>query len=185
MPSPEVATPQVPLVVDLDGTLIKTDLMWESIFPLLRQNPLSLFQMLLWWTQGRAHLKGKLVKRVKIDPASLPYNEPFLGWLREQKAAGRKIILATASDLQMALPVTVHVGIFDEVLASDGKTNLRSENKLKVLVEKFGEKEFDYAGNSSADFAVWRGARQAIVVNASRRVREKAAAIATVSKTFD
>ena len=69
----------------------------------------------------------------------------------------------------MALPVANYVGIFDEVLASDGKTNLRSANKLKTLIEKFGERGFDYAGNSSADLAVWRGAREAIVVNASQR----------------
>src|ERR1019366_3537417 len=131
---------QVPLIVDLDGTLIKTDLMWESLACLLRQNPFALFAILLWWTNGRAFLKQQLARRVKIDPAALPYNEKFVMWLREQKSAGRKIVLATASDLQMAKPVANHAGIFDEVLASDGKTNLRSESKLKTLVVKFGER---------------------------------------------
>ena len=111
----------------------------------------------------------------QIDPATLPYHEPFLKFLREQKSAGRKIILATASDLQMAKPVADYVGLFDEVLGSDGKTNLRSGNKLKALVAKFGERGFDYAGNSSADLAVWRGAREAIVVNASRALVNQAA----------
>ena len=133
---------QVPLVVDLDGTLIKTDLLWESLARLLRRNPLWLFPVLFWWTRGRALLKHKLAAHVKIDPATLPYNEPFLKFLREQKAAGRKIILATASDLQMAKPVADFTGLFDEVLGSDGKTNLRSENKLKALVGEIRRTRF-------------------------------------------
>jgi apolipoprotein N-acyltransferase len=174
----------VPLVVDLDGTLIRTDLMWESVSRRLRRNPPAIFQMLWWWTRGRARLKHELAERVQIDPAALPYHEEFLAWLREEKKSGRKIILATASDLKMAQPVADYVGLFDEVLASDGKTNLRSGNKLRALTEKFGERGFDYAGNSSADFAVWRGAHEAVVVNASRRVRRGAARCAKVGATF-
>ena len=105
---------QVPLVVDLDGTLIRTDMMWESLSRLLRRNPLAIFQILFWWTCGRARLKQKLAARVQVDPATLPYHETFLTYLREQKTAGRKLILATPSDLQMALPVAKHVGLFDE-----------------------------------------------------------------------
>ncbi len=176
--------PNVPLVVDLDGTLIRTDLMWESLSRLLRRNPFALFQILSWWIRGRARLKQRLAERVQIDPASLPYHEEFLAWLRTEKGSGRKIILATASDRKLAQPVAAYVGVFDEVLASDGKTNLRSENKLRALAEKFGERGFDYAGNSSADYAVWRGAREAVVVNASRRVRRKAAHCAKVGATF-
>ena len=84
----------------------------------------------------------------------------------------------------MAQPVADHFGLFDEVLASDGKTNLRSQNKLRALVEKFGERGFDYAGNSTADFAVWRGARQAIVVNASRHVLHEAARCTALGPVF-
>src|SRR5258708_4624588 len=84
--SPEAPPNQpIPLVVDLDGTLIRTDLLWESLARLLRRNPFFIFQILFWWTRGRACLKKKLAARVKIDPTTLPYNEKFLGWLREQK----------------------------------------------------------------------------------------------------
>ena len=186
MPS-SIATPnanEVPLCVDLDGTLIKTDLLWESLARLLRRNPFQLLPVLFWWMRGRAFLKRQLVRRVTIDPAALPYHEPFLAFLREQKKTGRKLVLVTASDRDMALPVANHVGLFDEVLGSDGKTNLRSGNKLKVLVAKFGERGFDYAGNSSADFAVWRGAREAIVVNASAAVLKRAAECAKPGPTF-
>jgi apolipoprotein N-acyltransferase len=170
--------------VDLDGTLIKTDLLWESLARLLRRNPFWLFPVLLWWTRGRAFLKKQLAARVQIDPATLPYNESFLKFLREQRSAGRKLILATASDLQMAKPVAEHTGLFDEVMGSDGRTNLRSGNKLAALVKKFGERGFDYAGNSTADLAVWRGAREAIVVNASRALVNEAANCTKPGPTF-
>ncbi|HXR48155.1 MAG TPA: apolipoprotein N-acyltransferase [Candidatus Limnocylindrales bacterium] len=184
-PSPDAPREsQVPLCVDLDGTLIKTDLLWESLARLLRRNPLQVFPALFWWTRGRAFLKQQLARRVALDPAILPYNESFLAFLREQKSAGRKLVLVTASDRNMALPVASHVGLFDEVLASDGRINLRGKNKLGTLVEKFGEHGFDYAGNSSADLAVWRGARLAIVVNAGPSLVKRAAGCARSGPVF-
>jgi apolipoprotein N-acyltransferase len=183
-PPPEAPANQVPLCVDLDGTLIKTDLLWESLARLLRRNPFQLLPVLFWWTRGRANLKRQLVRRVTVDPAALPYHGPFLAWLREQKAAGRKLVLVTASDHDMALPVANHLGLFDEVLGSDGKTNLRGANKLKVLIAKFGERGFDYAGNSSVDFTVWRGAREAVVVNASAAVLKGALECTRLGPTF-
>ena len=174
----------VPLVVDLDGTLIRSDLMWESLARLLRRNPFAIFQILFWWSRGRARLKQKLAARVTVDPATLTLNEKFLAWLRAEKQSGRKLILATASDLKMAQPIAARVGLFEEVLASDGKINLRSENKLRALTQKFGERGFDYAGNSAADFAVWRGAREAVVVNASPAVLREAANCTALGPTF-
>jgi apolipoprotein N-acyltransferase len=174
----------VPLVVDLDGTLIRTDLLWESLARLLRRNPLAIFPVLCWWLRGRALLKQKLAARVQINPAALPYHQKFLAWLREEKKSGRKIILATASDGHMAQPVADHLGLFDEVLASDGRTNLRAQAKRRVLTEKFGERGFDYAGNSRDDLIVWRGARAAIVVNARRRVQREAAQCARPGPVF-
>jgi 4-hydroxybenzoate polyprenyltransferase/phosphoserine phosphatase len=176
---------QIPLVVDLDGTLIKTDLLWESLAQWLRKNPFGIFIALLWWTRGRAFLKQRLGERVRINPATLPVNEKFLVWLREQKSSGRKTVLATASDFQMAKRVADHFGIFDDVLASDGQTNLRGANKLKTLIGKFGERGFDYAGNSPVDLAVWRGAREAIVVNAGRSLEKRAAQCTKVEKYFE
>src|SRR5260221_12240571 len=95
--SPLPSENQIPLVVDLDGTLIKTDLLWEYLARLLRRNPFSIFQILFWWTRGRAFLKKKLATRIKIEPSALSYNEKFLTWLREQKSTGRQIVVATAS----------------------------------------------------------------------------------------
>jgi 4-hydroxybenzoate polyprenyltransferase len=185
MPSPDAPSEnQVPLVVDMDGTLIKTDMLWEGYVRLLKKNPLHVFLAMIWLFRGRAFLKRQLAARVFIDPASLPYNEPFLGWLAGEKSAGRKIILATASDLQMAKAVAGHAGVFDEVLGSDGRQNLRGGNKLEALVKKFGARGFDYAGNSGPDLAVWRAARGAVVVNACRSLENKAARCAKVVKVF-
>ncbi len=185
-PTPNPPPPGLPpLIVDLDGTLIKTDLLWESLARLLRRNPFQLFPVLFWWTtRGRAFLKRQLAARVAVDPATLPFHQPFLAFLREQKKAGRKLVLATASDREMALPVASHVGLFDEVLGSDGRTNLRGANKLKVLTEKFGERGFDYAGNSAPDLDVWRGAREAIVVNASRALVKQAGQVTRLGPAF-
>jgi apolipoprotein N-acyltransferase len=175
---------QVPLCVDLDGTLIKTDLLWESLARLLRRNPLWIFPVLFWWTRGRAFLKQQLARRVAVDPTTLPYHEPFLAFLREQKRSGRKVVLVTASDRNMVAPVAAYLGLFDEVLGSDGRTNLRGANKLKILAGKFGERGFDYAGNSPVDLAVWRGARLAIVVNARPALVERAAGCARPGPVF-
>lgn len=177
-------TPNVPLVVDLDGTVIRTDLLWELIARLLRRNPFAVFQIAFWWLRGRAWLKHQLAARVQAEPATLPYQRDFVAWLRKEKAAGRKIVLATASDQRMAQPVADHLGVFDEVMGSDGKTNLRAERKRAALVERFGERGFDYAGNSADDLMVWHSARQAIVVNAPPNIVKRAAACAEAGPTF-
>jgi hypothetical protein len=185
-PTPDAPSEnKIPLVVDLDGTLIKTDMLWETFGSLLRKNPLWFFPAVCWWMRGRAFLKQQLAARVAIDPAGLPYHKKLLAFLREQKSAGRTIILATASDIGAAKPVADYVGVFDEVLASDGRSNLRGANKLRALTEKFGERGFDYAGNSTVDLAVWRGAREAIVVNGCASLVKKAAACAKLGKVFE
>lgn len=179
------ATPDpIPLAVDLDGTLIRTDMLWESLKALLKRNPFALIAVLFWWAQGRAHLKQKLACRVQVDPATLPYHEEFLAWLKAEKQAGRKLILATASDQRMAEPVFRHVGIFDELMASDGKINLRGDNKRRALTAKFGERGYDYAGNSSVDLGVWPGARAAIIVNAKPGLESRAAQLTQVARIF-
>ena len=180
----EPAVKQVPLAVDLDGTLIRTDMMFESLARLLKQNPLAMLAVPFWWLRGRAYLKQQLAARVQVDAASLPYHEEFLEWLKAEKRNGRPLILATASDIKMAEPVAQHVGIFDEIIASDGETNLRSTAKLKKLTEKYGERGFDYAGNSSVDLGVWVGSREAIVVNAGESLARRAAQQTKVGQTF-
>lgn len=175
---------QVPLAVDLDGTLIRTDIMWESLVRLLRDNPLGALRILFALRHGRAYFKQQLAAQVTVDPASLPYHNAFLAWLREQKTSGRKLVLATASDIRMAKPIATHIGLFDDVMASNGKTNLRNAAKRHALTARFGERAYDYAGNSPDDLGVWPGTRQAVIVNAPESLARRAAATAHVGPTF-
>jgi 4-hydroxybenzoate polyprenyltransferase len=182
--SPAPLPPAVPLAVDLDGTLIRTDLLWESFVAVLRQRPWVLLRAPCWWARGRACLKQELGRRAALDPALLPVHEDFLAWLRTEKARGRKLILATASDAEFATPVGKHFGLFDEILGSDGRQNLRGANKGRVLAARFGERGFDYAGNSSVDLAVWPFARAAVVVNARPSLPARAEKVAQAGPVF-
>jgi 4-hydroxybenzoate polyprenyltransferase/phosphoserine phosphatase len=182
-PNTSDSTP-VPIAVDLDGTLIRSDMMWESLARLLRQRPWALLAVPFWWMHGRAHLKQELAARVTIDASTLPYHVEFLAWLQSQRQDGRQLVLATASDIRMAEPVARHVGLFDEVLASDGKVNLRDNAKLAALTKKFGERGFDYAGNSPVDLDVWKGSREAVVVNAGENLAKRAQALTRLGPTF-
>jgi 4-hydroxybenzoate polyprenyltransferase len=172
------------VAVDLDGTLTLTDTLHESVVAMVRDNPLSLFALPFWLAQGKAALKAKIADRVDLDVTTLPFNQSLIDWLKVERAAGKKIVLCTATNERIAHAVADHLQLFDEVIASDSATNIKSGNKRKALEERFGENGFDYAGNSSADIEVWAGARQAIVVNASDAVKNKAAQVSTVSKVF-
>ena len=159
-----------PLVVDLDGTLLKTDLLIESILALVKQHPVEALALPLWLLKGKAHFKREIAQRATLDVARLPYRQEFLDYLRAQRARGRSILLATASDAHPARQVAEHLRLFDSVLASDGVVNLSGEAKRERLVAEFGEKGFDYAANGRPDVAVWRSARKAIAVNSPPRV---------------
>ncbi len=161
---PELAASAIPLCVDLDGTLIRSDLLWESLFAFAGHHPEKFALVFVWLLKGKAHLKRKLAESVDLDVDYLPYNTPFVDWLIEQRAAGRRLVLATASDEILARRVAAHLGIFDEVLASDGVLNLKGGNKAKLLHERFGS-AFDYAGNSAADWEIWRECREIIAVD--------------------
>ena len=186
MPPPPATLDRLdlPLCVDLDGTLIKTDLVWESLVRLLKRNPLYLLVIPFWWIRGRAVLKRQLATRVKLDPATLPYNASFLAFLRQASHQGRRLVLVTASDALLAQAVAGYLGLFDEVLASDGKLNLRGRAKSEVLTARFGPRGFDYAGNSTVDIPVWESAAAAVVVDSSPGLEEQAGQHARLGATF-
>lgn len=173
-----------PLIVDLDGTLIHSDMLHETALGLIKTEPFSVFRLPFWLFKGKANLKRHIADRVQFDSAGLPYNLDFVEWLREQHTAGRRLILCTASDQSIAEPIASYLGVFDEVMASDGAINLAGPNKAKALVERFGERGFDYAGNSAADLAVWEHARRAVVVNASSQLENDAEACSEVEQVF-
>lgn len=171
-----------PLVVDLDGTLIHTDMLHETTVRAVRNAPQVLLMLPAWLARGKAHLKQQLAARATVDVSALPFNMPLLEALRQEKARGRTLVLCTASDRSLADQVAAHLGLFDEVMASDGSRNLAGRNKALALSERFGSAGFDYAGNSSADIDVWREAGAAWVVNASDSVAGRARSMVRVDR---
>jgi 4-hydroxybenzoate polyprenyltransferase len=155
---------QRPLCVDLDGTLIKTDILHESILKLIKYHFFQLFMLPIWLFKGKSNLKSRIAERTTILYATLPYRPEILEIIKEARRDGRKIVLATASMRSHAEGVSAHLGVFDHIEASDEQTNLGGAEKARRLVRLFGEKGFDYVGNGTTDLAVWKHAHSAIVV---------------------
>ncbi|MEP7042437.1 MAG: UbiA family prenyltransferase [Dokdonella sp.] len=172
-----------PLCVDLDGTLLRTDLLIESALGLLRTNPLYLVRFLVWLLAGKANLKRQIAARSSLDVASLPYETRVVDWLRGA-LDGQRRVLCSASDQKFVDAVAAHVGGFDEAIGSDGRHNLAGVNKAAALSERYGERNFDYAGNAAADLHVWRRARKAIIVNAPSAVVLRAQRECDVERVF-
>jgi 4-hydroxybenzoate polyprenyltransferase len=167
----------IPLCVDLDGTLVRIDTLYQALFLLLRKSPLSLFQWPKWWARGRAFFKEQVMQRVELDAATLPYQKSFLNELRAQHAAGRDIILTTAANHRVARAVVQHLGIFSEYLASDAEINLSGAKKRDAIRSRFSH--FAYAGDCKKDFPIWAVADEIILVNPSRVAEKKYVAQAT------
>ena len=172
------------IAVDLDGTLTLTDTLHESVLFLARNKPYLLLLLPFWLFQGIANLKQKVAEHSELDVTTLPYNLPLIHWLKEEKLRGKKIVLTTAANERIAKAVLNNFDLFNDFIASDSKTNLKSVCKRNALEEKYGIEGYDYAGNSSDDLDVWAGASNAIVVNASDSVLSKASKIASVTQTF-
>ena len=153
-----------PLVVDLDGSILRSDMLLETLAAALRHAPLAALAVPVWALSGRANLKEQLARRASVAPEWLPYREDVLEWLREERQRGRRIVLATASNERVAQSIAAHLGLFDEVIASTPDRNLKGDAKRQVLVGRYGERGFDYAGDSHADLPVWRSSRRAILL---------------------
>jgi len=173
-----------PLCVDLDGTLLKTDLLVETAFALFRTNPLALFLLPFWLLGGRANLKRQIAQRVLPVVKNLPFRADLLEFLQAEKSKGRRIILVSAADQTLAERVQQHLEIFDEIIGSDGASNLKGRVKAEMLVKRFGSGGFDYIGDSAVDFAVWRVARRALVVTNRARFVRAINLLAPVEKVF-
>lgn len=169
--APEIAAsplrPGVPLCVDLDGTLVKSDTLVDSVLALARQHPAALVKIPGWIGQGKAQFKKHVTSAVTLDVEHLPYNQPLLEWLRIEYGQGRAIYLATAADRALAERVAAFLGIFAGVLASDGATNLAGNNKLAAFRAHFGE-SFCYIGNARPDLEVLSACEAPMVANPHR-----------------
>jgi len=166
----------VPLAVDLDGTLIGSDAMAESLIVLMHKSPLQLLRLPLWLAGGRAQFKSRLARIASPAVATLPYRRPVLELLQEERSKGRELVLATGTNEALASKVAQHVGLFDRTIASDEQVNLTGETKAQRLTEMFGVRGFDYVGNGWDDVPVWSQARKAILVEPGPLLRRRVAA---------
>ena len=166
MPMPS----QTALCVDLDGTLVKSDTLVDSVLALVRQNPRALLHLPRWLAQGKAAFKQHVTAAVTLDVVHLPYNQPLLEFLFHQHAQGRHIYLATAADAALAQRIALHHPIFAGVLASDGAHNLAGPNKLAAFEQRFapgpaGEPTFSYIGNASPDLPILLACAEPMLAN--------------------
>jgi len=161
--APTESARSLPLVVDLDGTLTPADTLMESLIALVKQSPLNLLRVPLRLLNGRARFKDWVAASAGVSAEQLPYREPLLEYLRGEKGKGRRIVLATAAHRSIAEGVSAHLGLFDEVLATEAGRNLKGEAKLEAIRSKLGG-DFVYAGDSAADAPIWKAARAAVLV---------------------
>ncbi len=160
--------------VDLDGTLVATDTLWESLILLAKRRPWDLVKLPIWLFRGRAFFKEAVSRRVALDASSLPYRAELIVLLHEAKKQGREVILATAADRVIAQNVADHLKVFSKVIASTGRENMAGEEKLKAIKSHLDGRPFDYAGDSAVDIPLLEAARQAWLVAPSAKLARRA-----------
>lgn len=173
----------VPLVLDLDGTLVRTDTLQEQAVAFVRRNPFSVFKLFGWVLAGRVVLKERLAAAVPLDPEFLPVNEELVAFAEQEAARGRKVVLATAAHAETARPLLARFPFISALLATEGKVNLKGKAKAEALKAEFPQ-GFDYAGDSRADLAVWKHARNGITVGASASTVRKARKTTNIVQEF-
>jgi phosphoserine phosphatase len=160
------------LFIDLDGTLVRTDMLVESAVSATRRNPLVLVRAPFWLLRGKARLKAELAARARIDVRQLPFNGDVIDLATARAAAGHEVVLATAADRTLAEAIAATLGVFRAVLASDGQRNLLGRRKLEAMCVYAQGRRFGYAGNGRADLPIWAEADEVIVVSPERGVAE-------------
>jgi 4-hydroxybenzoate polyprenyltransferase len=172
----ELKDTSFPLVVDFDKTCIKTDLRIECLLSLLRQHPRYLFLVPFWLLRGKEYFAEQIARRASLDVALLPYRTDLLEYLKMRRAEGRTILLATTNNRRTAQQIADHLKLFDGIISSDGSTYVAGKLQRDLLMNRFGEKRFDYATSGCPNIAILSSARRVILVNPSARVRLAAAA---------
>lgn len=174
------------LYVDLDGTLIASDLLHESVLLLLRDHPLQALRIPGWLaSHGVAPMKRRIAERVQLDASLLPYRPAVLDAIRRARTEGRRVVLATASDRLLADGVARHLGLFDAVIASDGSANLKGRRKLDAIRADAAGHPFTYMSDGHVDLPVWQGAQGAVVVSNDAALRRRVREVARVEAELD
>lgn len=174
----------VPLIVDLDGTLIDGDTLHLSLFQLLRSRPWVAPALPFVVFGGRARFKAFVSDHVSLDAASLPYRTDVVAFVKQEKTSNRSVMLATAAHRRIADAVASHLGIFDSVIASDGAHNAKGIGKVESIRAQLGASAFDYVGDSMADVPVFQAARRSYLVAPSAELEAAVRATCRVAAVF-
>jgi 4-hydroxybenzoate polyprenyltransferase len=161
------------LVVDLDGTLLRTDMLFETFWSSFSSDWRTPLIAVMSLAKGRAALKMELAKSCKIDVSLLPYNKEVISYIERWRSAGGRTALVTASDQGIADQIAQHLGLFDEIYGSDGKINLKGQAKAEFLSNRFSQCGFAYMGDTTADLLIWEKASKAITVNAPQSLKAR------------
>lgn len=171
--SPEKMHDMKPLFVDLEGTLVATDTLWESVLIFLRNNPLRIIRLLQWTLKGKKYFKEQIARRVSLNVASLPYRSEVVEFIEKEHSSGRTVVLATDSHRLVAEKIAEHLGVFSDILVTDPNGNLSGENKLRAIEAYTHGNSFDYLGNAMVDLPVWQVAAQAICAGGSKKTQKR------------
>lgn len=163
---------KIPIYVDLDGTLIRGDCFLEAAAAFVRRSPFNIFVFIAWLVRGRAFAKMMLARKAPNNPDNSVLNEKVVALLRKKKKDGHALFLATAAHRKIAQAIARRVGLFDGVLASNGKKNLKGRNKLKEI-QTDAAGPFGYLGDSNADIVIFEAADLKGFVNVSTKVEKR------------
>jgi 4-hydroxybenzoate polyprenyltransferase len=175
---------RIPLVVDIDGTLINSDLLFEALILLIKKNPVYLLKCFAWILKGKVYFKRQIFKRVALDYKTLPFNKKLLSFLQTEFSKGRTLVLATASPKSAAIEISKIFPIFTEIYGTEDHINLKGKNKLNVLISRFGEGKFDYVGNSRSDQIIFASSRYSYLVNPAKSVERRTNRISSLQHTW-
>jgi 4-hydroxybenzoate polyprenyltransferase len=165
--SPRSESAHPPLYVDLEGALVKSNLLIECLLDSLRR-PEFWWQLPSWLSRGYSYFKSQLARHATLDPALVPYNSELLAYLRSEHRRGRRVVLVSGLNRRLAEPIAAHLGCFDHVIAPDERRGMRSNAKVETITAHLAGKSFSYAGGHSSDLPIWRFAARGVIVNAPR-----------------
>lgn len=154
-----------PLCVDLDNTFFSTDTLWEQFVILFKNSPHKLIGVFFSLLSGKANLKKYIASSSPINTGNYPVNPDVLKFIEDQKGNGRKVYLVTGAHEEIAKDVAKNFRVFDGVYSTTDQQNLTGKRKANLLVETFGDKGFDYIGDSKVDYPVWKSSKNSLIVN--------------------
>lgn len=172
------------VICDLDDTLLRTDLLFESVLKLIRTKPWLIIKLPGWFLKGKAHAKAAIAQHVKLDPALLPYRDDVLRLVKARRQAGAKTVLLSASNQELVSSISNYCQCFDDAGGSSDSINLKGKQKLAWIESRYPG-PFEYIGDSSADIPIWKKSAHAVLINPSSSTTSKLKSLGTSCEVLD